>query len=221
MNPLTPVLAGFWPLLSEAHATGDSAGPVVPSGAKLPCARSLARFGSLPSPINRSTACASAPSKPSTTTRPASWAAGRGPAAEASSRASSARSQRWIMVGVVGNPVSWIGSRSRTCRTRSASRPNMPEGSGDRTGQSMRSAAPLLLVLLGLCLLGLWFWLPRRASSGPPAPPEKPAEPLVVPGEQLIETRAPGSGGATRSALDPKQVAAAYSFHGQGTIRGP
>jgi 5-hydroxyisourate hydrolase-like protein (transthyretin family) len=84
----------------------------------------------------------------------------------------------------------------------------------------MRAVALALLGLLGLGLLGLWLLLPRHAPGAPTPAPEPSSEPLVVPGEQLIETRAPGSTSPTRSALDPKQVAAAYSFDGQGTIRG-
>ena len=48
-KPGTPVFEGFWPVLSAAQATGDSADQVVPSGAKVPSAASAARLGIRPS----------------------------------------------------------------------------------------------------------------------------------------------------------------------------
>jgi Carboxypeptidase regulatory-like domain len=81
-------------------------------------------------------------------------------------------------------------------------------------------AALLLLALLVLGAIGLWIFLPPRSGAGAaPAPPPS-AQPLVVPGEQLIETRSAGTQSPGREQADPKLAAQAYSFDGQGTIRG-
>ena len=82
----------------------------------------------------------------------------------------------------------------------------------------MRGAALLLFGLIGLGLVGLWLYLPRHADA--PALPAPDTQPLVVPGEELIEARAPGSHGTGRDALDPEKVKQAYSFDGKGIIRG-
>jgi hypothetical protein len=95
----------------------------------------------------------------------------------------------------------------------------MPEGSGDRSGQSIRVVVLAVLACAGLGLLGLWWSRPARAPDplAPANPAGAPAE--SVPGEQLIETRPSGAAPA-RGALDEAQVAEAYSLEGQGTIRG-
>jgi 5-hydroxyisourate hydrolase-like protein (transthyretin family) len=84
----------------------------------------------------------------------------------------------------------------------------------------MRSAALGLLALLFLGLAGLWFWRPARAKEAAPPAPSAHEQPLVVPGDQLIETLPAGPNGSARGTPDPKQVAAALSFDGEGIVRG-
>ncbi|MBK7645427.1 MAG: carboxypeptidase regulatory-like domain-containing protein [Planctomycetes bacterium] len=83
----------------------------------------------------------------------------------------------------------------------------------------MRAATLTLLVLLGLGVLGLWLFVPAKTAP-PPEPPVSKTDALVVPGEQLIETRSVGSQAREREHADPARIAAAYSFDGKGRIRG-
>src|SRR5574342_53804 len=77
MKPKMLVLPGFWPVLIDAHATGDSAGLLEPSGAKVPPFASFAQWGILCSSMNWRTSWKPAPSKPRITTRgPAAAALG-------------------------------------------------------------------------------------------------------------------------------------------------
>src|SRR4051794_355124 len=57
-------LPALVPVANDAHAVGDSGECVVVSGCMPPWRASFAMFGSLPSPIHRSTRCGSIPSNP-------------------------------------------------------------------------------------------------------------------------------------------------------------
>ena len=88
-------------------------------------------------------------------------------------------------------------------------------------------AVRLVAVLLGLALLAVG-WLLSRDDSGPrgPRPDEgpdraRPAETvLVVPAEDVIGVRPAGQQPVPASAAEAARLADAYSFEGQGTIRG-
>ena len=62
-------LPGLQPVWKEDHATGDSAGSVVPKRRKHPRWRSLEKFGSSPSSMSCSVRSGSWPSSPTMTTR--------------------------------------------------------------------------------------------------------------------------------------------------------
>src|SRR6266699_1276286 len=62
-------LPGLTPVMNVDQATGEIGGKVVRSFLKVPCSRSFARFGSLPSLMNRSASSGSMPSKPTITER--------------------------------------------------------------------------------------------------------------------------------------------------------
>jgi len=84
----------------------------------------------------------------------------------------------------------------------------------------MRAVVLSMLGLLVLGLLGLWLWLPRPEDRTPtPAPQPGSGTEVVSPG-QVIEKRPSGAIDSSRSKLTPEQLAAAYSFDGEGTIRG-
>lgn len=89
----------------------------------------------------------------------------------------------------------------------------------------MRAATLLILGLLLLAGLVVWLLLPAPA---PPAPAgagraegsTAPGETLLVPGSDLIETRSIGAGQAAQDPAQAARVAQAFSFEGEGTIRG-
>ncbi len=62
-------LAGWTPVANDDHATGDTDGNVVASGAQVPVAARRAKLGSLPAAISRSVSLGSCPSKPTMTRR--------------------------------------------------------------------------------------------------------------------------------------------------------
>lgn len=87
----------------------------------------------------------------------------------------------------------------------------------------MRAAIGLVLLLC--CAGGFALW--RLAPAPAPLPPDARGtttaaggEPLVVPGNELVETRAIGSKGAAQDPAQAARVAAAYSMDGEGIIRG-
>ncbi len=62
-------LPGLTPVMNVDHATGEIGGYVVRNFRNVPCPRNFAKFGSLPSAMNRSVKSGSIPSKPRITAR--------------------------------------------------------------------------------------------------------------------------------------------------------
>lgn len=95
----------------------------------------------------------------------------------------------------------------------------MKQGTQAAQSPSMRLAAALALLVVGL---GALWWTFGR-SAGPASSPEAPqrSDVVVVPGAEVVRVELPGeTERATQGTLDPKVLAQAYSFDGKGTIRG-
>ncbi len=90
----------------------------------------------------------------------------------------------------------------------------------------MRAVVALVLALFALGAIGLLLFLPARAplesGGGAPHPDPKSAggDALVVPGNELVETRPIGGGRTTQDPAEAARIAEAYSLEGEGTIRG-
>ena len=70
-------LPGLTPVANDAHAVGDSAECVVPSGYIPPCSASRFMWGSFPCRIHVAVSVGSMPSKPRITRRCENWLGGR------------------------------------------------------------------------------------------------------------------------------------------------